>query len=218
MWINFLNEGISLILLIALGSVFYRGFKKNQTLLTEREELLKRYLLFRGDKQVRLKIYESNEKVYQELIKNLSTSWKNFKKTYDQYLLNFAQNTTRTKLFLKIITLGLLINSLRLIAGEYLFSSLKIHMLYTIVRELSSYILVLFSFFLLRMQTQRFHFLKGKSLKMDQENLFFPNNSVAKGEDESLYNEFNPIESAGEEDGEENQDTRRRTEGRSRTE
>ena len=209
MWIDLLDEGISLLLLVILGLVLYRGFKKNQTLLSEREELLKRYLFFRGDQQVRLKIYEGDEKLYRELIKTISNSWKNFKKTYDQYLLNFAQNTTRTKLFLKIITLGLLINSLRLIAGEYLFSSLKIHMLYTIVRELSSYILVLFSFFLLRMQTQRFHFLKGKSLKMDQENLFFPNNSVAKGEEESLYNEFNPIESVGGEDGKENQDTHR---------
>jgi len=209
MWIDLLDEGISLLLLVILGLVLYRGFKKNQTLLSEREELLKRYLFFRGDQQVRLKIYEGDEKLYRELIKTISNSWKNFKKTYDQYLLNFAQNTNRTKLFLKIITLGLLINSLRLIAGEYLFSSLKIHMLYTIVRELSSYVLVLFSFFLLRMQTQRFHFLKGKSLKMDQENLFFPNNSVAKGEEESLYNEFNPIESVGGEDGEENQDTHR---------
>jgi hypothetical protein len=209
MWIDLLDEGISLLLLVILGLVLYRGFKKNQTLLSEREELLKRYLFFRGDQQVRLKIYEGDEKLYRELIKTISNSWKNFKKTYDQYLLNFAQNTNRTKLFLKIITLGLLINSLRLIAGEYLFSSLKIHMLYTIVRELSSYVLVLFSFFLLRMQTQRFHFLKGKSLKMDQENLFFPNNSVAKGEEESLYNEFNPIESVGGEDGKENQDTHR---------
>ena len=63
LWIKLLNEGIPLFLLIGLGFVLYRGFKKNQGLLSEREELLKRYLLFRGDKQVRLKIYGEDEKI-----------------------------------------------------------------------------------------------------------------------------------------------------------
>jgi hypothetical protein len=39
MWVDLLNEGISLLLLIALGFTFYRGFKKNLSLLTKREEL-----------------------------------------------------------------------------------------------------------------------------------------------------------------------------------
>src|SRR4030067_2306223 len=104
-WIKLLNEGISLIFLIGLGFVLYRGLKTNQTLLSEREELLKRYLLFRGDKQVRLKIYGDDEEVYKELLKNLSNSWKNFKKAYDQCLLSLAKNTTKTKQFLYLITL-----------------------------------------------------------------------------------------------------------------
>ena len=203
MWINFLNEGISLILLIALGSVFYRGFKKNQTLLTEREELLKRYLLFRGDKQVRLKIYESNEKVYQELIKNLSTSWKNFKKTYDQCLLNFGQNAHKTKFSLQLLTLGLLINSLSLFIREYFSFGVRSQFIYTIVRELSSYILVILSFYLLRIQTHRFLSLKGEAVKMDREILFYPNHLSGEREHDVLYEEFDPLEAIGEEGGKE---------------
>ena len=111
MWIDFVNEGVSLLLLIALGFVFYQGFKKNQAFLSEREDLLKRYLLFRGDRQVRLKIYEGDEKIYQDLLKNISTSWKNFKKTYDQCLLSFGQNTHKTRFWLRIITLCFLLNS-----------------------------------------------------------------------------------------------------------
>jgi hypothetical protein len=203
MWINFLNEGISLILLIALGFIFYRGFKKNQTLLTQREELLKRYLLFRGDKQVRLKIYESNEKVYQELIKNLSTSWKNFKKTYDQCLLNFGQNTHKTKFSLQLLTLGLLINSASLFIREYFFSGIRSQFIYTILRELPSYILVILSFYLLRIQTHRFLSLKGEAVKMDREILFYPNHLSGEREHDVLYEEFDPLEATGEGDGKE---------------
>ena len=62
-WIKIVNEVIPLLLLIGMGFVLYRGIRRNQTLLSEREELLKRYLLFRGDRQVRLKIYGGDEKI-----------------------------------------------------------------------------------------------------------------------------------------------------------
>jgi hypothetical protein len=63
MLIKLMNEGIPLLLLIALGIVTYRGLKKNQFLLAEREDLLRRYILFRGDKHVRLKVYGQDDKV-----------------------------------------------------------------------------------------------------------------------------------------------------------
>jgi hypothetical protein len=200
-----MNEGIPLFLLIGLGLVLYRGLKKNQTLLSEREELLKRYLLFRGDKQVRLKIYGDDEKVYKELLKNLSNSWKNFKKTYDQCLLSLAQNTKKTKRFLQLVTLGLLINSTRNFIEAYFFFSVKTQFFYIIVRELSNYVLVILSFFILRTQTQKFLSLKGEAVKMDREILFFPDSLSTEGEQEVLYNEFDPLETKGEEDGKEDQ-------------
>ncbi len=203
MWIKLLNEGIPLLLLIGLGLISYRGLKKNQTLLSEREDLLKRYLLFRGDKQVRLKIYGDDEKVYQELLKNLSNSWKNFKKTYDQCLLSLAKNTTKTKQVLYLITLGLLINSGRHFVEVYFFSSLETQFFYILTRELSNYVLVILSFFLLRTQTHKFLSLKGETVKMDREILFYPNSLSAEGEQEVLYNEFDPLETEGEKDGKE---------------
>jgi len=207
-WIKLLNEGISLFLLIGLGFALYRGLKKNQALLSEREELLKRYLLFRGDKQVRLKIYGDDEKVYKELLKNLSNSWKNFKKAYDQCLLSLAKNTTKTKQFLYLITLGLLINSARHFIEAYFFFSLKTQFFYILVRELSNYVLVILSFFLLRTQTHKFLSLKGDVVKMDREILFYPNSLSTEREQEVLYNEFDPIETTGEGDGKEDQNPR----------
>ncbi len=208
MWIKLLNEGIPLLLLIGLGFITYRGLKKNQALLSEREELLKRYLLFRGDKQVRLKIYGDDEKVYQELLKNLSNSWKNFKKTYDQCLLSLAKNTTKTKQVLYLITLGLLINSARHFVEAYFFSSLETQFFYILTRELSNYVLVILSFFLLRTQTHKFLSLKGETVKMDRKILFYPNSLSAEGEQEVLYNEFDPLETEGEKDGKEDSNPR----------
>ncbi len=208
LWIRVMNEVIPFFLCIGMGYALYRGLKINQTLLSEREELLKRYLLFRGDRQVRLKIYGGEEKVYMDLLKNISSSWKNFKKAYDQCLNALAQNTTKTKRFLQLITLGLLINTVRLFIEDYYFFGLEIHFLYTLVRELSSYVLVALSFFLLRNQTQRFVTLKGEVVKMDREILFFPNNLEDQGEHEGLFNEFDPLEVRKGEDGQEDQDPR----------
>jgi hypothetical protein len=207
--IEIIDEGIPLLLLTALGSALYQGLKKNQGLLSEREELLKRYLLYRGDKQVHLKRVEGDEKVYQELLKNLSASWKKFKKIYDQYLLAFAQNTSRTRLFLRLIAMVLLANTLRLLVAEFLFSGLKPHLLYSVVRELSNYVLVVLSFILLRAQTHRFLSLKGDMVKMEREILFFPNGLLATGNYEGLYDEFDPLDGTGAEDGKEDQDSRR---------
>jgi hypothetical protein len=204
-WIKFVNEGIPFLLLIGIGFVLYRGLRRNQTLLSEREELLKRYLLFRGDRQVRLKIYGGDEKIYLDLLKNISSSWKNFKKAYDQCLNSLAQNTTKTKRFLQLITLGLLINTVRLFIEDYYFFGLEVHFLYTLARELSSYVLVILSFFLLRNQTQKFLTFKGEVIKMDREILFFPNNLEDQEEHEGLYNEFDPLETRRVEDGKEGQ-------------
>jgi hypothetical protein len=208
MWIDFLSEGISLFLLIALGFVFYQGFTKNQAFLSEREDLLKRYLLFRGDRQVRLKIYEGDEKIYQDLLKNISTSWKNFKKTYDQCLLSFGQNTQKTKFWLQIITLCLLLNSAFLLVRIYASLGFKTNFFYTVVRELSSYVLVILSFILLRIQTHRFLSLKGEVGRMDRDILFYPNHLLTEGERDLLYDEFDPLEAKGAEDGKEDSNPR----------
>ena len=53
--------------------------------------------------------------------------------------------------------------------------------------------------------TETFLTLKGEVIKMDREILFFPNNIDNQGEHEGLFNEFDPLEAKGMEDGKENQ-------------
>jgi hypothetical protein len=101
--------------------------------------------------------------------------------------------------------LGLLINTVRLFIEAYYFFGLEAHFLYTLARELSSYVLVILSFFLLRNQTQKFLTFKGEVTKMDREILFFPNNLGDQEEHEGLYNEFDPLEVRKVGDGKEDQ-------------
>jgi len=211
-WLEILDEGIPLLLLIALGLTVYRGFRKNSAFLAEGEDLLKRYLIFRTHKQIRLKTSTDDRETYQELIKTISNSWKNFKKTYDQNVVSIRENTARTKLYMQIITLGLLLNTARLLTGEFFFSSSKLTLLSMSVRELSSYVLVILSFSLLRIQTRRLLHPKGKTGEMDRDILFFPN-TLSETETEGLYDQFEPIEPKGEEHGEKDQDHDRGPEG-----
>jgi hypothetical protein len=197
MWIKYVNEGISFFLLVGIGFVLYRGLKKNQGYLSEREDLLKRYLLFRGDIQVRLKVFGEDEQTYQELLKNLSESWKNFKKTYDQYLLSLSWNTTRTKRILLLLAIGLLINSVRLLVEEYYFFGVESRFFYTAGSELSNYVLIVFGLFLLKSQTQQFLSPKGEPVKMERDILFYSNSLSEIRDKEILYNEFSPLEEAG---------------------
>lgn len=201
MWIKYVNEAISFFLLVGIGFVLFRGLKRNQGFLTEREELLKRYLLFRGDIQVRLKVFGEDEKTYQELLRHLSESWKNFKKTYDQYLVSLSRNTIKVKRLLQILTAGVLLNSVRLLLEEYFYDGLHSRFFYVAGREFSNYVLVILSFLLLRSQTGRFLSLKGEPVKMEREILFYSNSLSEIGEKEILYDEFSPFEEVEPEDG-----------------
>ena len=215
MWIKLMNEGIPLLLFIALSLVTYRGLKKNQFLLAEKEDLLRRYILFRGDKHLRLKVYGQDDKIQRELLKTLSRSWKNFKRTYDQYQNSFLRNTARTKLFLELITFGLLLNSARRLLEEYYFYGFEDRFFLIAARELLNYVLAILSFFLLRVQARPYLAPNGKAAKIDLETLFFPNPLVSEKEHEQLYNEFEPLDDKGVEDGKEDQDYHRRVESRS---
>jgi hypothetical protein len=211
-WLEILDEGIPLLLLIALGLTVYRGFRKNSILLAEGEDLLKRYLIFRTHKQIRLKTSTDDRETYQELIKTISNSWKNFKKTYDQNFVSISENTARTRLYMQIITLGLLLNTARLLIAELFSSSSKLTLLSMSVRELSSYVLVILSFCLLRIQTRQLLHPKRKTAEMDRDILLFPNN-LSETETEGLYDQFEPIEGKGEEHAKKDQNHDRGLEG-----
>lgn len=199
-WVKCLNEGINLLLLIAVGWILYKGVRRIHILLSEREETFRRYLLFREDLKVRLKLYGEDEKTYRELLRNLSEGWKNFKRTYDQYLDSLSKNVRKTNRLLQFLTLALLLNSFRLLFESYYFSGLQSRFFSLLTRELSNYVIVILGFFLLKDQSGRFFSMKGEMDKMDREILFYSNHLSEIGEKKALYDEFSPLEK-GEGDG-----------------
>lgn len=203
-WVKYVNEGISLFLLVCIGVVIYRGLKTNQGYLSEKEDLVRRYLHFRADLQVRLKVFGGDEQAYQEILRNLSESWKNFKKAYDQYLLFLSQNTKKVNRLLLILTFGLLINSGRLLIETYYFHGLDSRLLSIASDELSNYMPAVLGFFLLRSQTRSFLSLRGEPVKMDREVLFYSNSLSELGEKERLYDEFSPLEGKEADGGQKN--------------
>lgn len=200
LWIKFLNEGVNLILLISVGVILYKGVRTNHALLSEREETFRRYLLFREDLKVRMKLYGGDEKIYRELLRNFSEGWKNFKRIYDQYLETLSKNLSRTNRFLQFLTLAMLLNSFRLLIESYYFFGLQSRFFYLLTRELSNYVIVMLGFFLLKDQSHRFFSMKGEMDKMDREILFYSNHLGEIGEKRALYDEFSPLEK-GEGDG-----------------
>lgn len=193
-WIRLLNEGISLLFLIAVGGILYKGVKKNHLLLSEREETFRRYLLFREDLKVRMRLYGEDEKTYRELLRNLSEGWKNFKRNYDQSLETLLKNVSKTHRLLQFLTLALILNSLRLLLESYYFFGIHSRLLHLLMRELSNYVIVILGFFLLKEQSYRFFSMKGEMDKMDREILFYSNHITEIGEKKALYDEFSPLE------------------------
>jgi hypothetical protein len=120
--------------------------------------------------------------------------------SHDQCLVSLAQNTRRTRNFLYLITLGLIINSARLLGEEYYFFGFNARFLYMAAGELPSYVLTILGSFLIRTQTDRFLSFSGELAKMDREILFFPNHLSAQEEHEVLYDEFDPLNAEEDQD------------------
>ena len=100
-------------------------------------------------------------------------------------------------MLLQLITLGLLINSARLLIEEYYFYGFKDRFFLAAAKELLNYVLVLLSFFLLRVQARPYLAPNGKAARIDLETLFFPNHLGNEKEHEYLYNEFEPLDDKG---------------------
>jgi hypothetical protein len=212
-WIKVANEGIPFLLLIGMGLVLCRGLSRNQILLSEKEDLVRRYILFRCDKQTRLRAYGGDERVCREIVRTLSASWRYFQKSYEACFQSLGLSTTRTRLILWLFTLALLVNTGRILGEEYYFYGFGARFPHLAVRELTNYVLVAFGFFVLHRQTRWYLAEKARTMKMDLEALFFPSSSDTEAGNEGLNNEFDPLDGAGGDHVRKDQDRDRRTGG-----
>ncbi len=125
------------------------------------------------------------------------------KEAYDHYQNSFLWPIRPGQNYcLQLFTLGLLLNSARRLIEEYYFYGFKDRFFLAAAREPLNYVLVVLSFFLLRAQARPYLAPNGKAAKIDLETLFFPNHLANEREHEYLYNEFEPLDDKGVEDGE----------------
>jgi hypothetical protein len=196
-----LNERVTLVLVGLMAFFMYRNVRDYDSITQEMETLFRRYLLFRNDKQITLKMHEQDEKVRNEILRSISKSWKQFRRTHGELVDTLLGNIRKTLLAYYVILGILLINTLRIFLADWSETGGFSALLEVAIKEGPSYLLLALGFLLIRIQTRQRRGGNGRPYEIELETIF-PDIGV---QDRSLYDEFEPIdeeEGAGEIDSE----------------
>ena len=197
-----LDGWITLGVVVVLAICIYRNVSHYDSITQEMDMLFRRYLHFRNDKQITLKIHEHDEKIRNEILKSISTSWKHFRKSHGQ-LADALFGNIRKTLFVYYFILGILvINTLRVYVTGWLESGGVPATLEMAIKEGPNYLVLALGFLLIRLQTRRRRGGDGRPYEIELETIF----ADIGGQDRNLYDEFEPIdeqEPEGETDSEE---------------
>jgi len=174
----------------------YRNVRNYDSITQEMDTLLRRYLLFRNDKQITLKMHEQDENVRNEILRSISKSWKYFRKIHGELVGTLLGNIRKTLLAYYVILGILCINTLRIFLTDWFKTGAISVPLGVAVKEIPSYFLLALGFLLIRIQTRRRKGGRGRPFEIELEEIH-PDIGV---QDRSLYDEFDPIEE-GEGDG-----------------
>ncbi|NIQ37402.1 MAG: hypothetical protein GTN81_02260 [Proteobacteria bacterium] len=181
---------VSLILMILVGAVMFKNRRKNQSVTADVENLIRRYIIFRGHRQALLKIHNGDEEVKHEILKAISNSWNHFKNTLEKHFITLHETDRRARNFLLILCALMLLNSFRSLAFRVLTGSEHFSGLILLMRELPPYLFLVTGFLLLGIQSQSWGKRPLTSFNTELEALF----SDMEQTQEALNNEFDPLE------------------------
>jgi hypothetical protein len=185
-----LDEWITLVLVLLIASCIYRSARNSGSIAEEMDALSRRYLLFRNEKQIALKMHEQNEEVRNEILRSISNSWKYFRRTHGE-LVGTLLGTIRKTLVAYYVILGIsVINTVRVFLTDWFTSGGVPSPLEVAIKEGPSYLLLALGFLLIRMQTHRKRGGRGRPYEIELETLF-PEMGVR---DRSIYDEFEPMD------------------------
>jgi hypothetical protein len=185
-----LDEWITLVLVILMAFCIYRNVRNYDSATQEIETLFRRYLLFRNDKQITLKMHEQDEKVRNEILKSISKSWKQFRRIHGELVGTLLENIRKTFLTYYVIFGILLINTLRVFLTDW-FKTGGISAIFEVaIKEGPSYFLLALGFLLIRIQTRQRRGGNGRPYEIELETIF----SDIGGQDRSFYDEFEPVD------------------------
>jgi hypothetical protein len=185
-----LDEWITLVLVLLIASCIYRSVRNYGSMTEEMDTLSRRYLLFRNEKQITLKMHEQDEEVRNEILRSISNSWKHFRRMHGE-LVGTLLGTIRKTLVAYYVILGIsLINTVRLFLTDWFTTGGVPPPLGVAIKEGPSYLLLALGFLLIRMQTHRGRGGRGRPYEIEMGTLF-PEMGV---QDRSIYDEFEPMD------------------------
>jgi len=189
-----LDEWITLVLVVSMAFCIYRNVRKCDSITQEMDTLFRRYLQFRSDKQITLKMHEHDEKVHNEILRSISQSWKYFRRNHGELVDILLGNIRKTILAYYAILGILLINTLRVFLTDWFKTGGVPVTLELAIKEAPCYLLLALGFLLIRVQTRHRRGGSGRPYEVELETIF----ADIGLQDRSLYNEFEPIDEEGE--------------------
>ena len=205
-----LDVWITLVLILLVALCIYRNVRNYDSITQEMGTLFRRYLHFRNDKQITLKMHEHEDEVRNEILRSISRSWKHFRRVHGELVGTLLGNIRKTLMAYYVILGILLINTLRVLLTDWLKTEAVMAPLGIVVKEAPSYLLLALGFLLIRVQTRHERGGSGRPYEIELETIF----ADIGVQDRSLYNEFEPIDEGEVEGGIDSEDTGR-SEGRS---
>lgn len=189
-----LDEWITLVLVVSMAFFIYRNVRKCDAITQEMDTLFRRYLQFRSDKQITLKMHEHDEEVRNEILRSISQSWKHFRRNHGELVDTLFGNIRRTVLAYYAILGILLINTLRVFLTDWFKAGGVPVTLELAIKEAPCYLLLALGFLLIRVQTRHKRGGSGRPYEVELDTIF----ADGGRQDRSLYNEFEPIDEEGE--------------------
>jgi len=181
---------VSLVLAALMTGLILQNRRKNQSIATDIENLIRRYIVFRGHRQALMKFHQKDEAVKHEILRTVSTSWNHFKTMLEKYTSNLEETNRRARNLLLIIGALLVLNSLRNLAFADVVSQTRWTGLIFVVKELPLYLFLITGFVLIRIQSHQ----RGKSplasFNGELDAIFSDTEQIQ----EALNDEFDPIE------------------------
>jgi len=185
-----LDEWITLVLVGLMAFFIYRNVRNYDSITQEMDTRFRRYLLFRNDKQITLKMHEQDEKVRNEILRSISNSWKHFRGIHGELVGTLLGNIRKTVLAYYVLLGILCINTLRVLLTDWFKNGTFPAPLGVAIKQAPSYLVLALGFILIWIQTGRKRGGKGRPFEIELETIF-PDTGV---QDRSLYDEFEPID------------------------
>jgi hypothetical protein len=181
---------VSLVLAVLVATVILQNRRKNQSTTSEVENLIRRYIIFRGRRQVLMRVHQKDASVRDELLKAISNSWNHLKNMLERYSMVLRETDRRARNLLSIIAVCMILNSARTLAFGILVDRTEWKGVVWLVKELPMYFFLLTGFLLISIQSRRFGKRPLTTFTAELDAIF----SDTEQHQEALDNEFDPID------------------------